>query len=72
VDAQSGTASVSIESLSGSAEGVIVDYRRGEGSGGTVYLWERWPEGEQSYEGEWVRLNELDFWPAAVGAESVV
>ena len=46
-----GTASVSIESLSGSAEGIIVDYRRSGATDGAVFLWERWPDGEKSYRG---------------------
>lgn len=68
VEAQ-GSASVSIDSLSGTAEGMVVDYRRIQGEGGRVGWWERWPEGERAYSGEQIGLGQLDFWPLAVRGE---
>lgn len=65
---ESGSASVSIDSLSGRAEGVVVDYRRTE-EDGEVGWWERWPEGERAYTGYWVELRDFQFWPGAVGSE---
>ncbi len=65
---ESGTASVAIDSLSGQAEGVVVDYRRTEGAGGRVGWWERWPQGERSYAGQEERLAGFEFWPVAVGS----
>lgn len=65
-----GTASVSVDALSGSADGVVVEYRRTKESDGRIGWWERWPEGERSYAGEEMRIQEFQFWPAAVGAEA--
>lgn len=64
-----GTASASVDSLSGAAEGVVVDYRLAEAEGDRVGWWERWPEGERAYAGERVGLRELQFWPGAVAAD---
>jgi hypothetical protein len=66
----SGTASVSVDSLSGSAEGVVVEYRRTREGDGLSGWWERWPEGERAYKGEQMGVFGLKFWPAAVGGES--
>jgi hypothetical protein len=66
----SGTASVSVDSLSGSAEGVVVDYRRTREGDGQSGWWERWPEGERAFSGEQMSVHGLKFWPAAVGGES--
>ncbi|MGE5619003.1 MAG: hypothetical protein ACM3US_07050 [Sphingomonadaceae bacterium] len=66
---ESGTASASIDSLSGRAEGVVVDYRRTREEGGQVGWWERWPEGERGFLGTEERLSDFEFWPAAVGSE---
>ena len=66
----SGTASVSVDGLAGSAEGVVVDYRRTVEAGGQVGWRERWPEGERAYLGESVDLSDLQFWPAAVASEA--
>lgn len=66
--AERGSASISIDSLSGTADGIVVDYRLVESEGGQVGWWERWPEGERAYTGERVELREFEFWPAAVGS----
>ncbi|MHB0870077.1 MAG: hypothetical protein ACYC5J_11570 [Chloroflexota bacterium] len=64
----SGSASASIDSLSGRAEGVVMDYRRTEEDGEAGW-WERWPEGERAFLGREERLSTFEFWPAAVGSE---
>ena len=66
---ESGTASVSVDGLGSGAEGVVVDYRRTRGEDGLAGWWERWPEGERAYTGRRIGVNELQFWPAAVGGE---
>ncbi len=69
-EVETGSASVSIDSLTGSAEGVVVDYRRTRGEGHLEGWWERWPEGERAFLGEQIDLSELRFWPSAVGTAS--
>ncbi|HZK66019.1 MAG TPA: hypothetical protein VFD42_00550 [Chloroflexota bacterium] len=64
----SGTASATVDSLSGGAEDVLVEYRRTE-LGDSVGWWEQWPGGDKSYIGEWVDVSEFRFWPGAVGTE---
>ncbi len=66
---ESGSASVSVDSLSGRAEGVVVDYRFNVGGADRVGWWERWPEGEKGFAGQWILMSDLQFWPAAVGSE---
>jgi hypothetical protein len=66
---ESGTASVSVDGLESKSEGVVVDYRRTRGEDGLTGWWERWPEGERTYTGRRIELNELQFWPAAVGGQ---
>jgi hypothetical protein len=65
-----GTASVSVDGLTGAAEGVVVDWRRTREGSGQVGWWERWPEGERAFSGEEMTILGLKFWPAAVGGES--
>ena len=64
---RSGTASVSIESLSGKAEGIVVDYRLVVGPNDRAGWWERWPEGERAYAGHSISHSEIQLWPSAVG-----
>lgn len=66
---QSGTASVSVDGLAASAEGVVVDYRRTHEADGRTGWWERWPEGERAYVGRGLRVSELQLWPSAVGTD---
>lgn len=66
---KSGTASVTIDSLTGKAEGVVVDYRLTVGLHGRLGWWERWPEGEKAYAGQALRSSEFQFWPSAVWSD---
>lgn len=65
---KSGAASVSVDSLTGKAEGVVVDYRLTAESNGLSGWWERWPEGEKAYVGQSFPTSEFQFWPSAVGS----
>ena len=64
-----GTASISIDSLTGTAEGIVVDYRRTERENGQIGWWERWPADEKAYIGRWLDLWVLRVWSSVVDTE---
>jgi hypothetical protein len=60
--AESGAATVSLESAAGKQDGVYVEYRRYTGSAGARLLVEQWPDGRRLLHGSTLAREDLQVW----------
>jgi len=60
--AESGSASVGVQSAAGQREGVFVEYQRYRGPDGRRLVVETWPDGKRVLTGQGIARDDLDLW----------